>query len=149
MCTHPLYISLGPCPHSGLMTSLDCNTNTAVVSWMPGSGILYYSASADAFDIDHMQTCSSNGSSCNISSLRCGESYRVSVSGMGLICPSPAQDWRRVDTGNFIKIPDTSTTIYQITFSKVIVLNIYPSPLVCLSRLFQVYPLLWPTFIFL
>lgn len=101
MCTHPLFISLGPCPHSGLMTSLDCNTNTAVVSWMPGSGILYYSASADAFDIDHMQTCSSNGSSCNISSLRCGESYRVSVSGMGQICPSPAQDWRRVDTGNF------------------------------------------------
>nr|XP_046247875.1 uncharacterized protein LOC124060678 [Scatophagus argus] len=88
----------GPCPHSGLKTTLDCDTNTAVVSWTPGSGILYYNASADAFAVTHQQTCSTNGSSCNISSLRCGETYRVSVSGQGQNCPSPAQDWHRINT---------------------------------------------------
>ncbi|XP_054458913.1 fibronectin type III domain-containing protein 7-like [Anoplopoma fimbria] len=88
----------GPCPHSDLQTTLDCNTNTAVVSWTPGSGIRYYNASADAFRIVHQQTCSTNGSSCNISSLLCGESYRVSVSGQGQNCPSPAQDWYRIKT---------------------------------------------------
>ncbi|XP_039984445.1 uncharacterized protein LOC120790698 [Xiphias gladius] len=90
--------STGPCPHSGLKATLDCNTNTAVVSWLPGSGIQYYNASADAFAITHQQTCSTNGSSCNITSLRCGESYRVSVSGQGRNCPSPAQDWHRINT---------------------------------------------------
>ncbi|XP_071342815.1 uncharacterized protein [Trachinotus anak] len=88
----------GPCPHSGLKTTLDCSTNTAVVSWTPGSGIRYYNASANAFAIVHQQTCSTNGSSCNITSLRCGESYRVSVSGQGQSCPSPAQDWHRINT---------------------------------------------------
>ncbi|XP_074491158.1 uncharacterized protein fndc7b [Sebastes fasciatus] len=90
--------STGPCPHSGLQTNLDCDTNTAVVSWTPGSGILYYNATADAFNIAHQQTCSTSGSSCNISSLRCGESYRVSVSGQGQNCPSPAMDWFRINT---------------------------------------------------
>ncbi|XP_044055462.1 uncharacterized protein LOC122877670 [Siniperca chuatsi] len=88
----------GPCPHSGLKTTLDCETNTAVVSWTPGRGIRYYNASANAFDIAHQQACSTNVSSCNISSLRCGESYRVSVSGQGQKCPSPAQDWHRINT---------------------------------------------------
>ncbi|XP_006797927.2 uncharacterized protein LOC102776891 [Neolamprologus brichardi] len=88
----------GPCPHSGLRTSLDCNTNTAVVSWTTGIGILYYNATAEAFGSIDKQTCSTNGSSCNISSLQCGESYKVSVSGQGLDCSSPAQDWHRVNT---------------------------------------------------
>ncbi|KAM7387685.1 hypothetical protein PAMP_023907 [Pampus punctatissimus] len=88
----------GPCPHSGLKTTLDCNTNTAAMSWTPGSGNLYYNASADAFAITHQMTCSTDGSACNISSLRCGESYRVSVSGQGHNCLSPAQDWHRINT---------------------------------------------------
>uniref|UniRef100_A0A8P4G5R4 Fibronectin type-III domain-containing protein n=1 Tax=Dicentrarchus labrax TaxID=13489 RepID=A0A8P4G5R4_DICLA len=87
-----------PCPSSGLQTDLDCDTNTALVSWTPGRGILYYNASADAFAIVHRQTCSSNGSSCNISSLRCGESYRLSVSGRGQNCPSSSQEWHRITT---------------------------------------------------
>lgn len=94
----------GPCPHSGLITTLDCDTNTALVSWTPGSGILYYNASADAFAITHQQTCSSSGPSCNITNLRCGESYKVSVSGQGRNCRSPAQDWNRINTGNGLPV---------------------------------------------
>ncbi|KAL7397583.1 hypothetical protein ABVT39_024505 [Epinephelus coioides] len=98
LVSESISVTTGPCPHSGLQATLDCDTNTAVVHWTPGSGILYYNASADAFDIVHQQTCSTNGSSCNITSLRCGESYRVSVSGQGQNCPSPAQDWHRINT---------------------------------------------------
>ncbi|XP_008292889.1 uncharacterized protein fndc7b [Stegastes partitus] len=90
--------STGPCPHSDLKTELDCNTNTIDVSWSPGSGILHYSASAESFSISHQQTCSTNGSSCNITSLHCGQNYRVSVSGQGQNCPSPAQYFNRVNT---------------------------------------------------
>lgn len=67
--------------------------------------MLYYNASADAFAVVHQQTCSTSGSSCNISSLRCGESYKVSVSGQGQNCPSPAQDWQRINTGTFSFVP--------------------------------------------
>ncbi|XP_047442067.1 uncharacterized protein LOC125008801 [Mugil cephalus] len=98
----------GPCPHSGLKTALVCETNRAVVSWTPGSGILYYNASADAFNINHKQTCSTNSSTCNISSLQCGESYKVSVSGQGQNCPSPAQSWHRINTA---PCPPTNLTI--------------------------------------
>lgn len=89
-----------PCPHSGLATTLDCDTNTALVSWTPGSAILHYNASAEAFNVVHRQTCFTSGASCNISSLRCGETYKVSVSGQGRDCPSPAQDWNRITTGS-------------------------------------------------
>lgn len=94
----------GPCPHSGLQATLDCDTNTAVMSWTPGSGILYYNASASvlAFNAVAPLTCSTNGSSCNISSLTCGQSYRLRVSGQGLNCPSPAQDWLQIITGDFL-----------------------------------------------
>uniref|UniRef100_A0A3Q2UY66 Uncharacterized LOC102300190 n=1 Tax=Haplochromis burtoni TaxID=8153 RepID=A0A3Q2UY66_HAPBU len=98
MVSETVKTTTGPCPHSGLRTSLDCNTNTAVVSWTTGIGILYYNATAQAFGSIDKQTCSTNGSSCNISSLQCGESYKVSVSGQGLYCSSPAQDWQRVNT---------------------------------------------------
>ncbi|XP_034531079.1 uncharacterized protein LOC117806306 [Notolabrus celidotus] len=98
LASQTIYVSTGPCPHSSLKANRDCNTNTAMVSWMPGSGILYYNASAEAFDIVDLQGCSTNGSSCNISSLRCGESYRVSVSGQGERCISPARDWNRIIT---------------------------------------------------
>uniref|UniRef100_A0A3P9QGS6 Fibronectin type-III domain-containing protein n=1 Tax=Poecilia reticulata TaxID=8081 RepID=A0A3P9QGS6_POERE len=91
-------ISADPCPHSGLHTSLDCNTNAVSVSWTPGKGILHYDASADAFNVAEEKSCSTNGSSCNITSLRCGESYRVSVSGEGQTCPSPSQSWNRINT---------------------------------------------------
>ncbi|XP_034066039.1 uncharacterized protein LOC117542456 [Gymnodraco acuticeps] len=92
--------SSGPCPHSGLQATLDCDTNTAVISWTPGSGILYYKASASvlAFNAVAPLTCSTNGSSCNISSLTCGQSYRLRVSGQGQNCPSPAQDWLQIIT---------------------------------------------------
>nr|XP_019965387.1 PREDICTED: uncharacterized protein LOC109644441 [Paralichthys olivaceus] len=88
----------GPCPHSALEATLDCNTNTALVSWTPGSGIMYYNASADAFNIAHKQTCSTSGNSCNITSLHCGESYKVSVSGQGQNCLSPGLDWHIINT---------------------------------------------------
>ncbi|KAM3619311.1 uncharacterized protein V6R79_006036 [Siganus canaliculatus] len=90
-----------PCPHRGLNTSLDCDTNTAVVAWTPGSGILHYNASAVTSLTtggEHKSFCFSGGSSCNISSLLCGQTYMVSVSGQGQTCARRAQDWMRINT---------------------------------------------------
>lgn len=99
----PLYILLCvvPCPLSGLEATLDCDTNAALVSWTPGRGILNYNATAENIAITPQQSCSTNGSSCNITSLRCGESYTVKVSGQGQNCRSPPQDWQTIASGNF------------------------------------------------
>ncbi|XP_061739473.1 uncharacterized protein LOC133540674 [Nerophis ophidion] len=114
-----------PCPHGDLETTLDCDANTVVVSWTRGSGIRYYNASADAFDVAHSETCSTNGTSCNISSLRCGESYKISVSGQGRDCPSPAQDWHRVTTA---PCPPTQLRVDSSCDSEDIALSWQASP---------------------
>ena len=89
-----------PCRQSGLSASLQCSTNTAVVSWTPAVGILTYNSSAEAIDVTDTRSCATSGPGCNISSLLCGERYRVVVSGQGRTCPSPAVDWRQITTGN-------------------------------------------------
>ncbi|KAJ3599685.1 hypothetical protein NHX12_033641 [Muraenolepis orangiensis] len=90
--------STGPCPQAHLQASLECSSNTALVSWTPGDGILTYNSSAEAMDtVDH-RTCATGGTGCNISSLLCGERYRVSVRGEGLTCPSPSRDWTLITT---------------------------------------------------
>ncbi|XP_027882788.1 uncharacterized protein fndc7b [Xiphophorus couchianus] len=101
-------ISSDPCPYSGLRTSLDCNTNAVSVSWTPGSGILYYNVLADSFNTAEEKSCSTNGSSCNITSLSCADSYRVSVSGQGQNCPSPNQNWNTINTA---PCPPTNLTV--------------------------------------
>ncbi|PWA21255.1 hypothetical protein CCH79_00009504 [Gambusia affinis] len=101
-------VSSIPCPYTALQTPLDCNTNTVSVSWTPGSGILNYSALASSFNTLEKKSCSTNGSSCNITSLRCGDSYKVSVSGQGQNCPSPSQYWNRINTA---PCPPTNLTV--------------------------------------
>ncbi|XP_023809630.1 fibronectin type III domain-containing protein 7-like [Oryzias latipes] len=98
LVSETITVTTGPCPYSGLKATLDCNTNTVEVSWTPGRGILYYDAKAKPFNSVQTQGCSNNGSSCNISSLQCGETYSVSVTGQGENCPSPSNFWRRIIT---------------------------------------------------
>ncbi|XP_034036686.1 fibronectin type III domain-containing protein 7 [Thalassophryne amazonica] len=69
-----------------------------MASWTPGSGILHYNATAESLSSSQKLSCSTNGSSCNISSLHCGESYKVSVNGQGRNCESPARYWYTVNT---------------------------------------------------
>lgn len=91
---------LVPCPHSNLQSTLDCSTDTALISWTPGSGTLMYNISADGFDVDHEVSCRTSGSACNITNLYCGSRYQVSVSGQGLTCPSQSYDWIALNSGN-------------------------------------------------
>ncbi|GAA6076390.1 uncharacterized protein LOC113651476 [Tachysurus ichikawai] len=95
----PFTVSTGPCPQSTPRVLLDCSSNSALVSWSPGYGILYYNASADAMDVNDRVTCSTTGASCNIARLQCAQSYHISVTGQGYTCPSPAQGWVPITSG--------------------------------------------------
>uniref|UniRef100_A0A3B3BWR1 Fibronectin type-III domain-containing protein n=1 Tax=Oryzias melastigma TaxID=30732 RepID=A0A3B3BWR1_ORYME len=98
LVSEAINVTTGPCPYSSLKAALDCNTNTIEVSWTPGRGILYYDAEARPFNSVPPRECSSNGTSCNISSLQCGETYSVSVTGQGENCPSPSNFWHKIIT---------------------------------------------------
>lgn len=94
------YLCLGPCPQSIPYVMLDCSSNSALVSWTPGYGILYYNASANAVDTSDRVTCSTTGFSCNMTRLQCAQTYQISISGRGNPCTSPSQGWVPVTTGN-------------------------------------------------
>ncbi|RVE73628.1 hypothetical protein OJAV_G00033020 [Oryzias javanicus] len=98
LVSEAINVTTGPCPYTNLKAALDCNANTVNVSWTPGRGILYYVAEAKPFNSIQPQQCSSNGTSCNISSLQCGETYSVSVTGQGENCPSPSNFWYKIIT---------------------------------------------------
>ncbi|XP_077060714.1 uncharacterized protein fndc7b [Siphateles boraxobius] len=93
LASAPITVTTVPCPHSNLQSTLDCSTDTALISWTPGSGTLMYNVSADGFDVDHEVSCRTSGSACNITNLYCGSRYQVSVSGEGLTCPSQSFNW--------------------------------------------------------
>ncbi|XP_058265731.1 uncharacterized protein LOC131365857 [Hemibagrus wyckioides] len=95
----PFTVSTGPCPHSSPRVLLDCSSNSALVSWLPGYGILYYNASADALDVGDHVTCSTTGVSCNITRLQCAQTYQISVTGQGYTCSSPSQGWVSTTSG--------------------------------------------------
>lgn len=98
MCLYtPLLV---PCPHTDLQATLNCSTDSALISWTPGRGNLIYNATAEGFDVNQKVSCSTPGSACNVSNLHCGSIYQVSVSGEGLTCPSQSDDWIALKSGN-------------------------------------------------
>ncbi|XP_017343677.1 uncharacterized protein LOC108276481 [Ictalurus punctatus] len=97
--SQPFTVSTGACPHSSPRVLLDCSSNSALVSWMPGYHILYYNVSANASAVVDHVTCSTTGVSCNVTNLQCAQTYQISVSGQGYTCPSPAKDWVSITSG--------------------------------------------------
>ncbi|KAJ8277963.1 hypothetical protein GJAV_G00082190 [Gymnothorax javanicus] len=91
-------IVTGPCPLTDLDASRDCASNSVAISWTPGRGTLLYNASVESFTAGHYLICTTNSSACDVSSLQCGERYRVSVEGEGRTCVSPAESWVPINT---------------------------------------------------
>ncbi|KAJ8274470.1 hypothetical protein COCON_G00090950 [Conger conger] len=96
--SEPVNISTGPCPHSQMQSSLDCSSNSVLISWTPGNGTLLYNVSAEALNTGDYVSCTSSGSSCNVSALNCGQRYRVSIVGTGINCSSNPGTWIAVNT---------------------------------------------------
>ncbi|KAJ8384528.1 hypothetical protein AAFF_G00204430 [Aldrovandia affinis] len=98
LASEPVTVTTGPCPHTSLKASLDCSTNMAAISWVPGDGTLLYTASAESSPLGHSVSCATNGSGCDIASMQCGQRYRVSVVGMGHTCTSITGSWIAINT---------------------------------------------------
>lgn len=77
---------------------LDCELDSITVSWQPSVGALSYVAELTAAS-GHTAHCASNQTNCVVSSLHCGEDYKVTMTTVGESCNSSTQMPRDVATG--------------------------------------------------
>ncbi|XP_067309533.1 uncharacterized protein fndc7rs1 [Pseudorasbora parva] len=94
----PVQVQTAPCPNTGIQARLDCRTNSALVSWTPGNGLVNFNATLQSLQDAQKRSCFTSGSSCNISSLQCGTRYNVSVIGYGQNCSTCSKPLVTLDT---------------------------------------------------
>lgn len=83
----------GPCPPTSVHVSLQCAGNVGHVTWTAAPQADLYVATAVPSAVDeHDHTCESNGTSCSLTDLHCGEAAVVTVATMERGCMSePSQ----------------------------------------------------------
>ena len=86
----PSVLSAVPCVPTNVSVVMDCDNNTALVSWSASRGALQYSVTARG---SHSNvSCQTSDLSCSLGNLTCGSSYTVQVAAMDGSCSSvPSQ----------------------------------------------------------
>lgn len=75
----------GPCAVQNVLAAIDCIANALSISWVPGSIPMNYSATAVPANGTALQ-CTTQGSSCTIGGLQCGQQYTVRVKPISSSC---------------------------------------------------------------
>ncbi|KAI4885449.1 hypothetical protein NFI96_001413 [Prochilodus magdalenae] len=75
-----------PCPPSMVNTYYDCRNNTALIGWSGSDGSITFVAllQGDGYS----DSCSTTGTNCSLTSLRCGRAYNVTVKAVSSHCNS-------------------------------------------------------------
>ena len=83
----PLSVLSVPCQPSGLTVDIDCETNSAVLSWDASEGAVNYYGCAQPQDGEALY-CDGPALSCTFDGLECGETYNFSVEASDGFCNS-------------------------------------------------------------
>ncbi|KAK6484735.1 hypothetical protein HHUSO_G12572 [Huso huso] len=86
-----------PCAPTHVEAHLDCGAHTASVSWAHSKGAVSYTATAKASS-GRPFSCNSTGTTCNITSLLCGQKYTVTVTGLDNNCNSVRSNATEIET---------------------------------------------------
>ncbi|XP_072294150.1 uncharacterized protein fndc7b [Eucyclogobius newberryi] len=78
-------IYTGPCEPQHVMADMFCNNHTGVVSWEEGDGVTSYSVQGYGPD-GHSVSCSTEGTSCQLPSMHCGQMYNLTVTAIDGRC---------------------------------------------------------------
>lgn len=68
-----------------IVANVDCNNNSAEVSWSSVKGAESYLVSAVGED-GHPLSCQTNESECDLTELQCGQVYNVSLTAINAQC---------------------------------------------------------------
>ncbi|KAM9324544.1 uncharacterized protein PAF06_000603 [Gastrophryne carolinensis] len=90
-CSGPLSeavkILTAPCVAGGVNKALDCVSNSALISWSQSQGALNYTSVLTGPQ-DNKYSCNSQGTSCWVRDIPCGEDYTVAVVAQNGVCSS-------------------------------------------------------------
>ncbi|KAF7660957.1 hypothetical protein LDENG_00272160 [Lucifuga dentata] len=87
----PVTRTAAPCAAHNILESLDCSTNALTVSWTPGSLPVNYSVTAFFAVGDVTHSCFTEGSTCEMTNLQCGQEYTVTVKAVSSTCEGPSR----------------------------------------------------------
>lgn len=74
-----------PCKPQNASAQLNCETNSAVVSWELSDNVTRHTV--QAIDSDgHRIDCTSSGHSCTLDGMHCGQSYNITVTALDGVC---------------------------------------------------------------
>ncbi|XP_047445276.1 mucin-4-like [Mugil cephalus] len=74
-----------PCPPMGVSTRQDCLSSIVMVTWQPGNGSDYYTATMQT-DTGISKMCMSDSNTCSVPGLMCGHNFSVSVTASNQQC---------------------------------------------------------------
>ncbi|XP_031756904.1 uncharacterized protein LOC100492420 isoform X1 [Xenopus tropicalis] len=83
--SQPISVQTVPCQPKNISAQMICSSSVASVSWYKTSGALRYLSTLTSSRGVEL-TCNSTNLGCEVGSLRCGESYSVSVSAFNNEC---------------------------------------------------------------
>ncbi|XP_041914101.1 uncharacterized protein LOC121678548 [Alosa sapidissima] len=99
--SHPTDIThtySAPCLPRHIQSVMDCESNTALLSWQQSAGAESYSAVAQG-SMGQVVECQTSDTNCELGSLTCGDSFSVTVHAHGPTCSSHATMIGQLVTG--------------------------------------------------
>lgn len=114
-----VYLSLlspAPCTADNVEANMDCENNTARVSWPAAQGANSYVVTATG-ENGHQASCETDEHSCNVTELQCGQMYNVSLTSISDHCQTETNTGVTFSTRELSKIVvngRTSTVGYHV-----------------------------------
>lgn len=101
-----------PCPPTNVAAARACAPNPVPVTWDASQGAKYYTAVAVGGG-GHRSECTTNGTSCSLAGLQCGEVYSIGVSVADDDCTGQQSDTVSLNTRKTRK--STRNIWFQVT----------------------------------
>lgn len=108
-----------PCAVPNTLSTLNCSTNTLSIGWVPGSIPMNYSATAVTANNTALQ-CITQGSSCTIAGLQCGQQYTVRVKPISSTCEGQSSAPEIVNSGVCSAISHRKT-MFSLIFTNIFI----------------------------
>ncbi|KAM4642168.1 uncharacterized protein O3C94_016554 [Discoglossus pictus] len=120
IATSPDTIQTAPCVPQNVSGVVNCQTNSAALSWSVTPGAENYTALVTSPNGQEL-ICNTTSSSCNITDLQCGLNYSVTVTGANSGCQGGSSDTIQLATapcapGNVLALTDCVTASVSLSW---------------------------------
>ncbi|OCT82972.1 hypothetical protein XELAEV_18025507mg [Xenopus laevis] len=120
----PLPFQSAPCIPKNITSTINCQDNSALLSWSRAPGALNYSSLVTGPNGEH-QTCQTDSTTCNISALTCGFTYNATVTAFNSQCKGENSEVVHIVTApcapeNVIAVIDCTLSTVTLSWEEVV-----------------------------